>query len=136
MADLVGFCLEEGIPFTFLFLDNPLHLSAFAMPEGLRKEASQRVRTRLSKMNRREAASSTASAAWRLVNALEQTDKSEVAPNLVRDFMQFTNDLDASRKQNVRETLPELVRALAAAGFPWNANRKFCEASVPAAAAS
>jgi pyruvate-formate lyase-activating enzyme len=38
---------------------------------------------------------------------------------LLRDFMLFTNDLDASRGQSFRRTYPELVSLLADAGYPW-----------------
>jgi hypothetical protein len=36
----------------------------------------------------------------------------------LRDFMLYTNDLDASRGQSIHRTDPELVELLEQAGFP------------------
>jgi hypothetical protein len=38
---------------------------------------------------------------------------------LLRDFTLFTNDLDASGMQSIHTILPELVKLLGEAGFPW-----------------
>jgi hypothetical protein len=48
-------------------------------------------------------------------------ESSDTKPDmrLLRDFMLFTNDLDASREQCIQETDPELLDLLAAAGFTW-----------------
>lgn len=48
-----------------------------------------------------------------------EADDNSVGPELLRDFMLFTNDLDASRGQSIHRTDPELVELLEAAGFTW-----------------
>jgi hypothetical protein len=40
-------------------------------------------------------------------------------PDLIKEFMLFTNDLDITRGQSFRKTHPDLVRLLAEDGFEW-----------------
>jgi hypothetical protein len=40
-------------------------------------------------------------------------------PDIIREFMIFTNDLDATRGQSIRLTNPELVNLLAEDGYVW-----------------
>jgi hypothetical protein len=42
-------------------------------------------------------------------------------PQLLRDFMLFTNDLDRSRRQSLAETSHELLALIAESGFEWTA---------------
>jgi glutamate-1-semialdehyde 2,1-aminomutase len=127
-GELIEFCDEERVPFTFLFLDNPQHLDVFAMPENLRLEAARRLRKHLASMTQAHAGSSSVAQARRLAYALEEPAGKTFAAGPVNDFMLFTNDLDASRGQSIHKTLPELVASLAAAGFPWCSDVKFHKA--------
>ncbi len=44
--------------------------------------------------------------------------------NLPRQFMQFTNDLDAARGQSFRRTHAKLLALIEEAGFAWTAEMR------------
>jgi hypothetical protein len=47
------------------------------------------------------------------------------AQRLIRDFMSFTNDLDATRSQSFSASCPELFRALVDYYGPWDSSRRY-----------
>ena len=51
------------------------------------------------------------------------------APDALRTLMLFTNDLDAGRRQNVREVHAELLDLLAQDGFRWTDERSSVSAA-------
>lgn len=103
-----------SIPYSAYLLHWPKYLSIEALPRQIRCVAAQRLREYAAgdcPVWRRELVASLA--------AELAGDDSAADPVLLRDFMLFTNDLDASRGQDIRRADPELVELLAQAGFPW-----------------
>ena len=103
-----------GIPFSAYLLHGPRYLAVSALPRSIRLLGAQRLR---------DYADSDCPA-WRrnlILSLAAEFEGAEgsVDPAVLRDLMLFSNDLDATRGQNIRETDPELVALLAEAGFPW-----------------
>jgi hypothetical protein len=51
-------------------------------------------------------------------------------PEIIRELMLFTNDLDATRGQSFRETHSEMVKLFAEDGFEWTDETRFVEGKV------
>jgi tetratricopeptide (TPR) repeat protein/MoaA/NifB/PqqE/SkfB family radical SAM enzyme len=118
---------SEKIGFTAYFLHWPHYLAAGFLPPALRRLAAERLR---------DYADGGANAPQRALAlslaAQFEAGGDEVDARLLRDFMLFTNDLDATRGQNIREADPELVELLAQAGYPWTDERLHAAANRPA----
>jgi hypothetical protein len=48
-------------------------------------------------------------------------------PEIIRELMLFTNDLDATRKQSIAQSCPELVQLMAEDGFEWISEKRFAQ---------
>lgn len=48
-------------------------------------------------------------------------------PEIIRELMLFTNDLDATRKQSIAHSCPELVQLMAEDGFEWISEKRFAQ---------
>jgi hypothetical protein len=113
-----------GIPFSAYLVHGPRYLAVSSLPRSVRLLGAQRLR---------EYAGSDCPA-WRrdlilsLAAEFEGADEA-VDPGVLRDFMLFSNDLDASRGQSIHECDPELVELLAEAGFPWIDERVHADAA-------
>lgn len=114
ITDLFRYFDAIGIGFYAYPLQVPRYLAVDALPAAARRLAAKRLRTYGEKdclPQYREMV---------LANAAQMEASNEALDmRLLRDFMLFTNDLDASRDQSIRETDPELLDLLAAAGFAW-----------------
>jgi len=93
----------------------PRHLTLDVMPPAARREAAKR----LAEYVDRDCRPQHVAVIRGLIGQFNQTNDALDA-RLVRDFMRFTNDLDATRRQRVHDVNPELVSFLEAAGFPWS----------------
>lgn len=132
VVDLIRFCDEMGIEFRYHFLIGPDHLSPLVMPEPVRREAGQRVRQFAMRNDKSGASRSTHVTdrdAWlmQLAQAFE-ADVPAWDDKKLREFMIFTNDLDASRGQSFAAALPELKAIIEAAGYPWISERRHAAA--------
>ena len=126
ITDLLRLCDREGLECILSnVLLGPEHLSINVLPASCRRIARERLESYLKTCPERHR-----SGAAHLAQSLSGRDPGDQA-RLLSTFMTFTNDLDASRKQSLAASIPELVEALAAAGFRWNDSRRF----VPLAAA-
>lgn len=114
IVDLFRYFDAMGIGFYAYPLQAPRYLAIDAMPAAARRLAAGRLRAYGENdclPQHREMV---------LANAAQLEPSGEALDmRLLRDFMLFTNDLDASRDQSIRETDPELLELLAAAGFAW-----------------
>jgi FkbM family methyltransferase len=108
-----------GLPFTAYPLQSPPYLQAVVLPPRARKLAAGRLRDYVARGCRPEHRQSVAALA-----ALLETARDEVHAELLREFMLFTNDLDASRGQNFRKTHRELIPFFEEAGFPWTEEKR------------
>jgi MoaA/NifB/PqqE/SkfB family radical SAM enzyme len=98
---------------------SPEHLSVRILPAPVRRLARERLEAYLADCPNWHRAGATA-----LAKSLAGDDHPDQKA-LLSTFMTFTNDLDASRKQSLAASIPELVEALAAAGFAWKDSRRF-----------
>jgi MoaA/NifB/PqqE/SkfB family radical SAM enzyme len=101
LTDLFRYLDGVGIGFGGYLLFHPMHLAVNILPASVRRVAADRL--------------------VEYTEAAAQIESGEGAgnPKLLREFMLFTNDLDASRGQSIHRTDPELVELLEQAGFPW-----------------
>jgi MoaA/NifB/PqqE/SkfB family radical SAM enzyme/SAM-dependent methyltransferase len=114
ITDLFRHLDSIEIPFTAYLLHWPQHLAATALPTSVRRLAASRLR----EYGERDCRPQQRALVLSLASQFEAGDDA-VDPDRLRDFMLFTNDLDASRGQSIHRTDPELVERLAQAGFPW-----------------
>jgi MoaA/NifB/PqqE/SkfB family radical SAM enzyme len=114
ITDLFRYFDTVGIAFYAYPLQIPRYLAIDALPAAARRLAAERLRAYASSdclPQHREMV---------LANAAQMEPSEQVLDmRLLRDFMLFTNDLDTSRNQSIRETDPELLDLLAGAGFAW-----------------
>jgi hypothetical protein len=114
LTHLFRYLDSAGIAFTGYLLDYPYHLAVSALPASIRRLAAARLTEYADCDCRPEHHALVQS----FVSQIESGDDAG-NPDRLRDFMQFTNDLDASRGQSIHRTDPELVELLEQAGFPW-----------------
>lgn len=137
ITDVIDYCFEKEIAFTYHLLQYPPHLSTAVLPKSIRNIASAQL---LSYLKEKEvckrdacatpnlpeaAAKSTAGITPNLSDSIKRLATAIAArsksgdDHLFRDFMIFTNDMDASRNQYFAQTFPELYKLLAKAGTKW-----------------
>jgi len=102
------------ICFTGHLLHYPGHHAVSALPSSIRRLAASRLREYAEDDCRLENRAQVLSFVAQMEASGDSGD-----PGRLRNFMLFTNDLDASRGQSIRRTDPELVALLEQAGFPW-----------------
>jgi len=103
-----------GIGFTGYLLHYPSFLAVNALPASIRRLAA----ARLLDYAKADCPPDHRALVESFATQFEAGDESG-DPVLLRDFMLFTNDLDATRGQSIHQTDPELVALLEQAGFPW-----------------
>lgn len=120
---LFRFLDERGINLHFNVLTWPRRLSATNLPRRVRRIAAERLRAYVDEECRPENRSVVQG--W--AGLLETED--ELDPELFREFMLFTNDLDASRGQSLADVDPELFTLLRASGVRWTYERRHTTAA-------
>lgn len=121
LAELARFCETAGVLFHPNALEWPAHLSSFIMPAPIRRGAARRLRD--------YAIGRPAGCRPQMLALAEAWESAPDAdPALLREFMVFTNDLDASRGQSFAASLPELAEMLRVSGVPWTDERRFSAA--------
>lgn len=108
-ADSLGIELVENI------LADPRRLAISSLPPKTRKVIAARLAEYCEKESAVEKKEKR-SAVPRYLDELTSIADAE----LIKEFMQFTNDLDATRGQNFRSVNPELGDMLADDGFGWS----------------
>ena len=114
ITELFRFLDAAGIGFYCYPIYMPRHLSIWAMPAEIRRLASERLRDYGERDCLPQHRDMVLGLANQTAPGVEHCD-----PALLRQFMMFTNDLDASRGQSIKHADPELTAALERAGFPW-----------------
>ena len=131
IAELLRLCDREGLESilgnVLLFPD---HLSVHMLPSSTRRVARERLEGYAADCPERHRPGAAALA--KSLSGAEHPDQKR----MLSTFMTFTNDLDASRKQSLAASIPELVESLAAAGFPWRDSRRFVSPASPEAHAA
>jgi len=128
IVDLVRWCDEMKISFKYSMVTRPAHLDTSVLPKVVKDEAADRLR-RFARRNDQEGAMPGAMVADRNASMLQLADAiSKHSPDWtdqkLREFMIFTNDLDASREQKFCDVFPEFVELLKTAGYKWISDRR------------
>lgn len=123
IVSLLRFLDSRDIPFYVYPIEYPAHLKATLLPAKARRIAAARLR---------EYAAGDCKPIHRalvtgLAAGLDPGDRGpeELDPAALREFMLFTNDLDASRKQSFEDVHGELLELLRGAGFQWKEETRF-----------
>jgi MoaA/NifB/PqqE/SkfB family radical SAM enzyme len=112
---LFRFFDSQGLPFLcHNVLMSPARLHFTNLPSRVRRIAAARLRGYMEADCRPERRQSVHS----LVDLLESAGDG-FDTELFREFMLFTNDLDASRKQRLQDAAPDLAALIAASGMAW-----------------
>jgi MoaA/NifB/PqqE/SkfB family radical SAM enzyme len=114
LVELYRFCDAMGISVTMHMLREPNWLAIYNLPPKTRKAAA----AKLFEYHDTDCRAADKPAVLSLARYLDQLS-TPANPGVIREFMLFTNDLDATRGQSIRRTHPELVQLLAEDGFEW-----------------
>jgi hypothetical protein len=118
MVRLFRFLDAQGLPFGHNLLARPARLYLANLPPRVRRTAAARLRSYLDGDCRPKQR--------RVVRAyvdILESPTTAFDPVLFREFMLFTNDLDASRKQRFADAAPDLATLIAASGEVWTEDR-------------
>ncbi len=110
---MFAFFDEHGLPFSYNVVSRPERLNLLNLPPPVRREAAARL-LRYAAHTRTGGRRVATMYADLLLAEGERFDES-----LFREFMLFTNDLDATRNQRFADADPELAAQIAAAGIEW-----------------
>jgi MoaA/NifB/PqqE/SkfB family radical SAM enzyme len=115
LADLFRFFDSAGLPLGYVYpIDHPEHLRTTVLPAAARRLAADRLRAYAGRDCRPENREVVLGLAKGLEPAGGAADE-----HRLREFMLFTNDLDASRGQSFREACPELHDLIVRSGAGW-----------------
>ena len=122
IVNFCRFCDDVGIKFGLMILHGPLQLSVLVMPSQARQLAASRLR----EYANNDCFEHNKSTVLAMVQYLE-SGPDWCNTEMFKQFMLFTNDLDASRQQSFLETYPRLVSLFEEAGFTWSLERMYSE---------
>ena len=142
VVDLFEFCDANGLTFRIHTLQYPMEHNPLMLPIAMRRRAAEKLREFIRKRGIARpgwawldaAGANSSDAVLAAAAALEGGDPAG-DPWHVNRFMQFTNDLDRSRGQDWRLSLPDLASEFDNAGIVWNDETVFAQRpALPAAA--
>jgi radical SAM protein with 4Fe4S-binding SPASM domain len=110
---------EHDTRFMFNIANLPLWIAPTCLPPSVRRIAERRLQNYLDS----ECKPHNVDVVRTFHDALSSTNDA-FDPAAFDDFMKFTNDLDASRSENIREGIPELFALLRSAGIEWTNARR------------
>jgi SAM-dependent methyltransferase len=128
MVPLLRFLDEQGLRLAFNVLTSPARLRPTTLPPSVRCIAARRLHGYLIA----ECRPHNAPVVRGYCEALEEAGD-EFDSGLFGEYMAFTNDLDASRGESLREAAPELTALVKAAGVAWSDARRHGVAGAGAA---
>lgn len=119
MTALLRFLDERDLPLAYNVLNEPARLRPANLPPIVRRIAARRLRayldTECKPVNR---------GIVRAYCEIIEEPGDAFDPVLFREFLTFTNDLDADRGENLREAAPDLIALIRAAGVEWPDDRR------------
>jgi MoaA/NifB/PqqE/SkfB family radical SAM enzyme len=121
IVDLFRYLDSIGMDFFVNPLTNPVYLNATNMPSGARRLAAERLRH----YARENCRPKNRTMIQGIIGHLDQAGDDFNEPLMMREFMLFTNDLDASRGQSFGETHEELLGLIRETGFEWTSETRF-----------
>jgi hypothetical protein len=119
MVTLLRFLDEQELRVAYNVLTWPARLAPTNLPRSVRDIAAERLRGYLDG----ECKPVNVAVVRGYCEVLEEMGD-EFDAGLFHEFMTFTNDLDASRGENLREAAPELVALIRGAGIEWSDERR------------
>jgi len=119
MVELLRFVDERNLRLLFNVVSEPARLAPTNLPPRVRRIAAERLRRYLDE----ECRPLNRGVVQGWVGVLEEAGD-HFDPELFREFMTFTNDLDASRGESLRDADPELFALLRASGVRWIEDRR------------
>jgi MoaA/NifB/PqqE/SkfB family radical SAM enzyme len=123
VVDLFRYFDDIDIEYGANPLHIPEHLSACVLPPRVRRLAAERIREYAETDCRREEQRPKVLALAGMLEGAGDT----FDPELLRQFMLMTNDLDVSRGQSLAATDPELVALIRQEGFEWTEETRFAK---------
>ncbi|MCW5745755.1 MAG: radical SAM protein [Alphaproteobacteria bacterium] len=120
LVEVFRFCDSMDMEITMNILHMPDRLAIHHLPPRVRKVAAQK----LFAYHDADCRDFTKSQVLSLARYLDSMD-TPFNPDVVRELMLFSNDLDATRGQSFRKTHAELVALLAEDGFEWTDETRF-----------
>jgi MoaA/NifB/PqqE/SkfB family radical SAM enzyme len=123
IVDLFRFLDKVRVPFGAYATPYPDHLTIRVLPPRLRRLAAVRLRA----YAERDCLDKHREMVRALALGLEALE-GHWDQSLFHEFMVFTNDLDASRGQSVRTSLPELWELIAGLGIEWTTQTRHFQA--------
>jgi len=120
LVDLYRYCDALNLTVFPMMLNFPNRLAIDNLPERIRKAAAANLRAYLKTQCRPDHKSAVSSLVDHLNGVIKPPD-----PAILKEFMVFTNDLDATRDQNFRTAHPEFVGLLAQDGFDWVEDNRY-----------
>lgn len=109
---------ERDTRLWFNIANEPLWLAPTCLPPSVRRIAERRLQNYLDS----ECKPHNVDVVRTFRDALSSTNDA-FDPTAFENFMKFTNDLDASRNENMREAIPELFALIRSAGIEWTEAR-------------
>ena len=122
LADLYRYCDAIDIKVVMNILSVPDRLAIHNLPPTVRKAAA----ARLMEYHDSDCRALNKPPVLQLAHYLQElTTPSN--PEIIREFMLFTNDLDATRGQSFQITHAEMVHLMAEDGFEWTNETRFVD---------
>ncbi len=123
IVDLLEYAESLNLTCNFNILYNPRYLSIRVMPLKARMLAVKRLTEYMKKSPMVKKYNEMATSIHNTILELKQ-DTEEAYHETIHEFMVFTNDLDKSRKQVFKDTLPEFYNFIVEDGFAWTTEKR------------
>jgi MoaA/NifB/PqqE/SkfB family radical SAM enzyme len=120
MRSLVRWVDQEDLSLNFNALSWPARLAPANLPPAIRRRAAARLREYLATGASKRNVEVVRAYCEVLDAAGDGFDE-----RLFEEFMEFTNDLDAARGENLAEAAPELAQMLGNEGVVWSDERRY-----------
>jgi MoaA/NifB/PqqE/SkfB family radical SAM enzyme len=120
LPDLYRYCASMDLYVTLNILRVPERLAIHNLPPKTRKAAA----AKLFEYHDADCRKADKLSVLLLARYLDEL-ATPADPDILSEFMAFTNDLDVTRGQNIRATHPDLVELLAHDGFEWTNDTRY-----------
>ena len=125
IIDLFKYAESLNIPCNLNPLHSPIYLNIGVMPKKARLLAAKRLKEYVDRSPMIRNNPGMAATINNVLLELEQVSEKLYRQNL-REFMTFTNDLDKSRNQSFKASLPELYHYITEYGILWTYDLRHC----------
>jgi hypothetical protein len=123
LVPICRFCDEHDLDFTLLnLIQTPERLKVENLPLNVRRLAAKRLQDYADNGCRPQFRD-------QVVSLASYIGSPDIVPDtrLLREFMLFTNDLDARHGQSMQDYLPELHALIVESGFAWTGETRYAQ---------